>query len=93
MNNLEIVKRLLSIPGIDPSLYEPNNDTPLITAIINLNIEMINLLLDFYGPNLKSQSWQLNEATRKFLNIISTNKKEKKNSNIIKVLNRLLETD
>lgn len=31
-NNLEIVKRLLSVPGIDPNLYSTNSKTPLIEA-------------------------------------------------------------
>ena len=33
MNNIEIVKRFFTIPGIDLSLYESDRMTPLITSI------------------------------------------------------------
>lgn len=74
---IEIVKRLLSIPGIDPSLYEENNKTPLITAVESFDIMMMNVILDFYGPKIKTQSWQLDEAVKRFLNKISYEKDQK----------------
>lgn len=45
--DIDIVKFLLTIPRIDPNLYEQSNYTPLITAIINFNMEIINVLYHF----------------------------------------------
>lgn len=36
-NNLKIVKRLLSTPGIDPNIYNKNNEFLIIVAISNKN--------------------------------------------------------
>lgn len=64
--NIEIIKLLLSLPGIDPSLYSKTNKTPLITACDKENYESFDLILNFYGDSIQSQSWQLNEILRKF---------------------------
>ncbi|KAK8898237.1 hypothetical protein M9Y10_000515 [Tritrichomonas musculus] len=92
-NNFEIVKTLLSIPGIDPSIYCLNNETPLCQAICNLNLEITNLLIDFYGDDIINQKWQIINAVEKIISYspefssIDQQSVEKK-SNIIK---RLLE--
>ena len=46
LNEYDIVKRLLSVPGIDPNLYAKENITPLVSAITNFNLDIINLILD-----------------------------------------------
>lgn len=70
-NNIQIVKRLLSIHGINPNLYSVDNCTPLISAITKLNLEITNVLLDFYGDKIKSQMWQLNKALKRILRQLS----------------------
>lgn len=62
LNQLDIVKRLLSIPGIDPSLFGKNKQTPLVTSISKLNFDIFNAILDFYGTSINSQQFQLDEA-------------------------------
>lgn len=59
MNYLDIVKRLLSVPGIDVNLCSIQDDPPLIVAIKSLNIEATDLLLDFYGDTIQSQLNQI----------------------------------
>ena len=71
LNEYDIVKRLLSVPGIDPNLYSENHITPLVSAISNFNLDIINLILDFYGEKIESQKWQLDEALGSLLRIIS----------------------
>lgn len=80
-NDLKIVQILLSLPGIDPNLYDHYNNTPLISAILNVNMNMINLILDFYGDQIQEQKWQLDEALKKILKIISSKKKKVQNTN------------
>ena len=64
MNNLEIVKRLLAIPGIDPNLYYDDDRTPLISSIVNFNLDIMNAIIDFYGEKIQEQMWQLDKATK-----------------------------
>lgn len=71
--DIDIVKFLLTIPRIDPNLYEQSNYTPLITAIINFNMEIINVLLDFYGDKVEGQLWQLNVSLEIILEKILCN--------------------
>lgn len=59
IDGYDIVKRLLSIQRIDPNLYVKNSITHLVSAITNFNLNIINLLLDYYGDNIESQKWQL----------------------------------
>lgn len=59
IDGYDIVKCLLSIQGIDSNLYAKNRITPLVSAITNFNLNIINLLLDYYGDNIESQKWQL----------------------------------
>ena len=103
LNEINIVKRLLSLPGIDPNLYAKNNNTPLVSAITNFNLDMINLILDFYGDDIESQAWQLNEALKEVLLIISDqisdvipvhsfgSKKRLEKDEILSVFNRLFQ--
>lgn len=54
--DIEIVKYLLGIPGIDVNTIGSDGRTPLIIAISQLNIEMIGIFVDFYGDEIQSQS-------------------------------------
>ena len=89
-NNLSIVERLLSLPGINPSIYCSSNETPLIKAIINLNLEIINKIIAFYGNDNPDLKWQLEKAIDYILihNENDSNKEKNKKSMI---LYRLLE--
>ncbi|KAK8842926.1 hypothetical protein M9Y10_025792 [Tritrichomonas musculus] len=90
-NNVPIVKRLLSVPGIDPNLYDKSNITPLISAIINLNIDLVDMIINFYGSNIQSQIWQLNEGIKRILLKLSSS--HRKDTRILAILNRLIEID
>ncbi|KAK8843709.1 hypothetical protein M9Y10_024774 [Tritrichomonas musculus] len=61
-NNLAIFNRLLQLPGIDPNLEDSDGYTSFMLAIINLNIEMVGNLVDFYGDQIQLQFWQLPKA-------------------------------
>lgn len=52
-NNLDIVKLLLSVPGIDPSLVDQQNHTTLLIAIENENFDIFNAIIDFYGDDFQ----------------------------------------
>lgn len=102
-NNLDIVKRLLSLPGINVNLYNKEDQTPLILAVSNFNFEILNAILEFYGDDIESQKWQVDEAVKEALKIISNNGKgintnhwdlriiENNDQRIRSVLKRLLE--
>ena len=77
--NIDIVKRLLSISGINPSL-RANDETPLIAAFSLFNMEMINLFYDFYAENIQSQLWQFNGALKLVLELLSRNFSDYKSS-------------
>ena len=79
-NNLEMVKRFLSLPNIDPNLYCKFNKTPLFKAICNYNYEIMIAILDFYGDKIKSQNWQIHGAVKQIINGIKKNEKKKKNN-------------
>lgn len=76
-----MVQFLLTVPGIDPDLYNIQNHTPLITAIINFNMDIMNLLLDFFGEKIQSQMWQLNYTLKLILDMLSDNEESNLNSN------------
>ena len=57
--DIPIVKRLLSVPGIDPGLVNHLYKTPLTIAIYNYDMKMIKILLDFYGDNINSQYYYI----------------------------------
>ncbi|KAK8839179.1 hypothetical protein M9Y10_032106 [Tritrichomonas musculus] len=86
-NKKEIVELLLSVQGINPSLYYESHKAPLITAIEKNNIDLINLILDFYGDNIQSEAWQLNEILHKYTFSFFFH------SENIKLLERILKTN
>ena len=65
--DLDIVKRLLSIPGIDPSLYNHQNETPLFIAIKNFDINIVDAILNFYGDKIQSKIWIIDDIFRYLL--------------------------
>jgi ankyrin repeat protein len=56
---LEIVKLLLSIPGIDVDLADELGRTPFIIACQRHDLEMMKAIAEFYGPRLNEDSRQL----------------------------------
>lgn len=74
-NDLELVRRLLLVPGINPSLYEGDNKTPLILAVFNLNLDIVNEILNFYGDNIQYETKQINEAFQHIFKVISSSNK------------------
>ena len=65
INSIEIVNRLLSIPGINPNLYSLYNDktsTPLTLAIKLLYFEIVKVIIDSFGN--KIYQWELNEVLK-----------------------------
>ena len=101
--DLQIVKKLLSLPGINPSLYSHQNATPLTTAICRCDLEITNAILDFYGDDIQDQRWQINEALTKIFDDSprsgfsfgkrkeNENEKEEKKKKIVTILLRILE--
>lgn len=67
--NLPIVKRLLSIPGINPNLVNKSNEYPLISSIKLNNIEIIDALLDFYGEEFQSNTWMITDVMNALINL------------------------
>ena len=88
--NIDIIKRLLSIPGIDLNSYNRNNETPLISAIVNYKIEIVNLILDFYGSDITSQAWQIEAGIKYILGKISK-ANDRNDIMILAIFNRLVE--
>jgi ankyrin repeat protein len=62
IGHLEILKLLLSIPGINADLYNEFHETPLIIACRFKHFEIVKSLIDFYGDRLHRESAQLNNA-------------------------------
>ena len=69
-NDIEIVKLLLSVPGINASIYNKNLATPLQTSVYNYNTEIANLILDFYEDDGTNHSWEMHEIIKKLLDIV-----------------------
>lgn len=89
-NNLSIVKKLLSIPGINPNLYDNNGATPLMIAIKNYNIDIFNTIIEFYNEDIQSYKWQIEKAIKNYLILSNKNQDEKvnekkKNSMLIRI--------
>ena len=61
-NDIKIVKRLLSVPGIDPSLYNQYKEYPLTMAIKNNCYEIVDELLKFFGDDFQSNYWMFSSA-------------------------------
>jgi ankyrin repeat protein len=60
--DLEIVKLLLSVPGIDANLCNSSGETPLIIASAAKNLPMMKLLIEFGGDVLLDDFRQINTA-------------------------------
>ncbi|KAK8842518.1 hypothetical protein M9Y10_026110 [Tritrichomonas musculus] len=58
-NNLPIVKRLLSVPGINPSKYFMLDKTALFQAYSDSRIEIFDEIINFYIENDKKQELKL----------------------------------
>ena len=50
--DLDIVKRLLSVPGINPGLFNKSHENALSAAITNYDIEIVDAILNFYGEGI-----------------------------------------
>ena len=62
-NDMQIIQRLLSIPGININSYEPKNgDTPLISAIKNKNNELAILLINNPQTNINWRNMKQHTA-------------------------------
>ena len=101
-SNLEIVNKLLSIEGIDPSLVNSRYLTALMIAMMNQEDEICKSILDFYGENLKDQTFQLDRAIQMLLTLELRNKSYfcgkkdqdlKINQKMISILKRILEVE
>lgn len=92
-NDIAIVKRLLSVPGINPNLYIGNKITPLISAIDDLNLDMINLILDYFGDDIQSNLWQINNSLENILRTMISDGNGNKcvDKNTLLVLDRLVQ--
>ena len=90
-NNLPIVKRLLSLPGIDASLYCTRNETPFIKAINDLNIEMVDQFISFYGENILKQKWQIDTIINDILKFNKNENSDQQTKKKSAILTRLLE--
>ena len=89
-NDLAIVKRLLSVPGIDPSLYENKDQTPLICSIVNLNYDIMCEILNFYGDDIQSHMCLLLNFAKSFFQKYTT-RNRKIADNGWKIIKRLTE--
>ena len=88
-NDVEVVKALLTFPGIDVNLYDKYKRTPLIIAAHSCNYEIFNTILDFVGDDIQNQQWQLDIIAQKIATLIKSSKWEA-NSNISKIFDRFL---
>lgn len=73
--DIEMIKRLLSIPYIDVNLCGENQLTPFLFSVKNHSFEMADIFLNYFeNHNIDEYIWQLNEALKiliiNFLKII-----------------------
>lgn len=73
-----IVKRLLSIPGINASIPFNGYETPLSIAVKNNNLEIVDILINFYGDSIKNKTRELDEVMKIIIESYSTNKYNQK---------------
>ena len=67
-NSLPMVQCLLSVPGIDISLYDNNDHSPLQIAFNKDNIDIMNALIDAYcNDNVRADLLDLNEMSKRAL--------------------------
>lgn len=74
--NLLIVKRLLSIPGINLNLYNKKQETPLLIAVKNFNLDISTEILNYYDKNDLSQEMQFNQCFKILFEYILKDKLE-----------------
>lgn len=72
-NDLNLVKRLLKVPGIDPDGTESENLVPLIAAVYNMNFDIVNEILNFYEEHNFSETKQFDEALKTVLKVFPRN--------------------
>ena len=89
-DDFEIVQLLISVPEIDVNLYDSFKNTPLIIAANNFNLEIFNLILDYYGDDIKYQQWQIDVLVEKALYLLISPNSEQ-DAKIEPVINRILE--
>ena len=80
-SDVQMVKRILKIPGIDPLLYNNEMKSALYMAILSKNMEIIEEILDFLGQRI-SEKKIIDEISKSTIDLISLEKniltKEKK---------------
>ena len=64
---IDIFKRLISIPKINPSLYNKNGITPLQVALQNKSVDIIKAVLDFYGDDILHYPYEIANMVNKVL--------------------------
>lgn len=89
-NDTDIVKALLSVPENNPNLYDRIGDTPLIIAAMSMNLDILNLILDFYGDEIQNQKSQLDSLILKTMNLMNIPEWKSK-QDIINIINRVLD--
>ena len=89
LNDLSIVKRLLSLQGINPDICDSKGMTPIMNVNIH-NYEMIDLFLDFYCKNIVYKFRELNHLIQKIFEGFQI-ENQIENSNLFILLDRILE--
>ncbi|KAK8838680.1 hypothetical protein M9Y10_032718 [Tritrichomonas musculus] len=91
-NNIKIIKLLLTIPEINPSLCNLNDkkeiECPLLIAIRENNLEIIDCILDFYGDEIQYEKQQLELIMKEIFEIYT---KYRNKSKYLNVINRILD--
>ena len=74
-NDIEIVKRLLSIPGIDPSIFNPFIDYNCNGRrdIFTIGLDIIDTIITFYGDNIQSEAHAIHNILNEFAREIDYN--------------------
>ncbi|KAK8837430.1 hypothetical protein M9Y10_036425 [Tritrichomonas musculus] len=60
----DMVHHLLQVKGIDPSISVDSFETPLVEAVNKNNVEAVDLILNFYGDDIKDQGIQIQNALK-----------------------------
>lgn len=95
-NNLEIVKRLLSLPSINPYLYSDyiyTYCTPLMIAASNLSFPIINELLPLYSKDIILHRESIEYLLNELLSTRRCEEKEKNHENILKTFKKILDIE
>lgn len=81
LNDLQIVKRLLAVPGIDPSLRSGDGLTVLMKAVESGYFDIVNEIVNFYGDDIKNQKWQLKKILDQLQTSLNNNLNSSQNNN------------